>query len=128
MHLIEDPSEIEVTVAEVVEQSDRVNKFSGQDAVTEELLEKLRDEISAVLLEMSRIFEDWRIANAHFYKCITIFMVTSVMFVLNKSVEFIINILDIWIKVPWKIYILRNEKLFPTVLWSSSESAKYLQS
>lgn len=54
-------------------------------------------------------------------------MVPSLMFVLNKSVEFIINILNTWtkIKVPWKIYILCNENLFPTVLWSCSESAKY---
>lgn len=33
MHLIEDLSEIEVTVAEVVGQTDRVNKFPGQDGV-----------------------------------------------------------------------------------------------
>lgn len=33
MHLIEDLSEIEVTVAEVVEQTDRVNKFPGQGGV-----------------------------------------------------------------------------------------------
>lgn len=33
IHLIEDLSEIEVTVAEVVEQTDRVNKFPGQDGV-----------------------------------------------------------------------------------------------
>lgn len=66
MHLIEDMSKIEVTVAEVVEQSDRVNKFPGQDGVTQELLKELRDEISEVLLRMNLIFEDWRIANAHF--------------------------------------------------------------
>lgn len=54
--MIENLSEIEVTVAEVVEQSDRVNKFPGQGGVTEELLEKLRDEISEVLLGMNMIF------------------------------------------------------------------------
>lgn len=94
-----DLSEIEVTVAEVVEQSNRMNKFPGQDGVTEELLEKLRDEISEVLPGMNMIFEDWRIANAHFYECITIFMVPSLMFMLNKSVEFTINILDTWINI-----------------------------
>lgn len=66
MHLIEDLSEIEVTVAEVVEQSDTVNKFPGQDDVTEELLEELGDGTSEVLLRMNMIFENWRIANAHF--------------------------------------------------------------
>lgn len=52
MHLIGDLSEIELTIAEVVEQSDRVNKFPGQDGVTEEPLEEPRDEISEVLLRM----------------------------------------------------------------------------
>lgn len=52
MHLIGDLSEIELTIAEVVEQSDRVNKFPGQDSVTEEPLEEPRDEISEVLLRM----------------------------------------------------------------------------
>lgn len=33
MHLIEDRSEIEVTVAEVMEQTNRVNIFPGQDGV-----------------------------------------------------------------------------------------------
>lgn len=33
MRLSEDLSEIEVTVAEVVEQSDSVNKFPGHDGV-----------------------------------------------------------------------------------------------
>lgn len=127
MHLIKDLSEIEVTVAEVVEQCDRGNKFPGQDGVTEELLEELRDEMSEVLLRMNLIFEDWMITNAHFYKCTTICIVPSLMFVLNKSLEFIINVLDTLIKVPWKTYILCNEKLFPEVLWSSLESAKYLQ-
>lgn len=36
------------TIAEVVEQCDRGNKFPGQDGVTEELLEELRDEMSEV--------------------------------------------------------------------------------
>lgn len=52
MHLIEDLSEIELTIAEIVEQSDRVNKLPGQDGVTEELLEEPGDEISEVLLRM----------------------------------------------------------------------------
>lgn len=33
MHLIEDLSEIEVTVAEVMEETDRINKFPGQYVV-----------------------------------------------------------------------------------------------
>lgn len=109
MHLIKDLSEIEVTIAEVVEQCDRGNKFPGQDGVTEELLEELRDEMSEVLLRMNLIFEDWMITNAHFYKCICI--VPSLMFVLSKSVEFIINVLDTWIKAPWTIYIFCNALL-----------------
>lgn len=43
-----------------------MNKFPGQDGVTEELLEELGDEISEILLRINMIFEDWSIANAHF--------------------------------------------------------------
>lgn len=43
-----------------------MNKFAGQDSVTEELLQELGDEISEVLLRMNMIFEDWRIANTYF--------------------------------------------------------------
>lgn len=52
MHLTEDLSEIKVTVAEVMEKTDRVNKFPGQDGEDEKF--KLR--MSEVLLRMNLIF------------------------------------------------------------------------
>lgn len=62
MHLTEDLSEIEVTVAEVMEKTDRVNKFPGQDGeFTEELEDgKFKLRMSEVLLRMNLIFEDWK--------------------------------------------------------------------